>query len=104
MQVPQGERLLCVLHITPVRASRALALRSLMHRVGCDMANVALLSLVPAADATRRTLSPYTGDAADLLAGAQQARAVGGLPCVPGMILLEEVSWLVVAVCWHVSA
>lgn len=78
--VPQAaDAHLAVLHITPVRASRPLALRSLSHRLGVPMDAFTVVSLPPVvvgetlADAV---VGPATSDMADLIAGAQTAFVV----------------------------
>eukprot|EP00887_Chlorella_sp_A99_P001559 scaffold8.g1559.t1 len=88
---------LSVLHITPVRASRPLAMRFLAHKFGLDLGAVSLVALVPALDAGRQLAATYTSDAADLLAGQQRVVVVpdeggaapeGGAP--PARVLLES--------------
>lgn len=90
-----GEEFLSILHVTPVRASRSMALRYIMHRFGRDMAAVTTVMpsaeaiLPPTTAAAHQTSSPspppspspdtaaatvgmYTNDAVDLLAGMQR--------------------------------
>ena len=68
-----------ILHITPVRASRPLALRSLSHRLNVPMDAFTVVTLPPVvvgdtlADAI---VGPATSDMADLIAGAQKAYVV----------------------------
>ncbi len=47
-QVPREREWLSVLHLTPLRASRSLAMRYLAHRFGLDMAHVTVLFTPPA--------------------------------------------------------
>ena len=87
-QVPREEGFLSVLHITPVRATRSLALRFLVHKFGKDMGQVVLVSLVPqvqasppdASSADSLLVGNYTADTEDLLGGMQKASARGQHP------------------------
>ncbi len=75
---PSSEHL-AVLHITPVRASRPLALRAISHELNVPMDNFIVIALPPVvsgeslADAV---VGPATSDVADLIAGAQKAIVV----------------------------
>lgn len=85
--VPRGEsKFLSVLHITPLRASRPLALRYLTQKLGLPLDNVVVLALapeatgsaVPGTGAGGVSVSPtlvagcYCSDAQDLVGGMQQ--------------------------------
>ncbi|KAH7619458.1 putative sucrose-phosphate synthase 1 [Nannochloris sp. 'desiccata'] len=75
---PSSEHL-AVLHITPIRASRPLALRAISHRLNIPMDNFIVIALPPVvfgeslADAV---VGPATSDVSDLVAGAQKAIVV----------------------------
>jgi sucrose-phosphate synthase len=71
---PASEHL-AVLHITPVRASRPLALRAISHQLNIPMDNfivVALPPVVSGASLADAVVGPATSDVADLVAGAQK--------------------------------
>lgn len=73
--VPRGSgENVSVLHITPLRASRPLALRSLAVRMGLEMDSFSCLVLpveVKGDTVGDAALEPWTGDTADLIAGMQ---------------------------------
>jgi hypothetical protein len=73
-QVPRDEGFLAVLHITPVRASRSLALRHVAKLYGLDMAHVSIAVFVPevTGSAPDLAIGSFTSDTADLLAGWQK--------------------------------
>ncbi|KAL6771420.1 hypothetical protein ACKKBG_A26295 [Auxenochlorella protothecoides x Auxenochlorella symbiontica] len=77
--IPRGSSHTAALHITPVRASRALALRFLARLWGNDLESVTVVALVPSTrgeEAKAMTVSSHTNDLADLLAGMQRAVVV----------------------------
>jgi len=68
-----------VLHITPVRASRPLALRAISHQLNIPMDNfivVAMPSVVFGQSLADAVVGPATSDVADLVAGAQKVIVV----------------------------
>lgn len=77
--VPEGESFLTILHITPIRASRPLALRWLANKLGLTMADF-VTTVFPACIAGTEsqdgTLVPWTSDAVDLIAGLQQSQII----------------------------
>ena len=85
---------LSVLHITPVRASRPLALRFLAHKVGLDLGSVAVVALVPEHDPGRQLAACWVTDGPDLVAGSPQVVVVptppGASPAPPTRVLLES--------------
>jgi len=70
--VPEGEEYLAVLHITPIRASRPLALRWYANKAGMNMGDF-ITTVFPACIRGTKTLDgsliPWTTDARDLIAG-----------------------------------
>lgn len=60
------------LHLTPVRASRAMALRFLARAWGRGMDAIAVVAVVPAVDADAGYAEAPTSDLADLVAGVQR--------------------------------
>lgn len=84
-QVPRADApspdasLLSVLHITPLRASRPLALRYLAQRLSLPLDAWVLLALAPEAAGQGGDLvaGAYCSDAPDLLGGCQRVRARG---------------------------
>ena len=72
--VPRDSELVAVLHITPVRASRAFALRFVAQKLGLGMASVCVAAPVPATAGagSELTVGSYTGD--DLFGGSQKVR------------------------------
>lgn len=69
--VPKMGSWLSVLHLTPLRASRSLALRYLSYRAGLSMSDVSLLTFPRKQGAVEAglSLSAYTSDFPDLVAG-----------------------------------
>lgn len=84
-QVPREQDYLAVLHITPLRASRPLALRYLAQRLGRPLDHWVVLGLSPetsgSADDDDLVAGSYCSDTSDLLGGLQK---VGGLVVVVG--------------------
>lgn len=75
--VPQGPSdFVSILHVTPVRASRSLALRYIAHKLGYDMG--ALVLVIPVAEIQQDTISLYTNDLGDLLGGMQRVVCLSG--------------------------
>jgi sucrose-phosphate synthase len=75
---PSSEHL-AVLHITPVRASRPLALRAISHQLNIPMDNFIVIALPPVVfgdNLAEAVVGPATSDVADLIAGAQKAIVV----------------------------
>ncbi|GAB4822201.1 hypothetical protein N2152v2_009247 [Parachlorella kessleri] len=74
--VPQEDGTpLGVLQITPVRASRALALRFLAHRLGLDSSRITVLALAPEVDKGSQgelLAGLYTSDGDEILEGAHR--------------------------------
>lgn len=72
--VPRDLELVAVLHITPVRASRAFALRFVAQKLGVTMSSVCVAAPVPAVSGSGAdvTAGSFTGDKADLFAGSQK--------------------------------
>ncbi len=77
-QVPREHDYLAVLHITPLRASRPLALRYLAQRVGRPLDSWVVLALSPeasgSADGGDMVAGSYCSDTSDLLGGLQKVR------------------------------
>ena len=79
--VPDEEKqhFLCVLHITPIRASRPLALRWIAQTLGLNMSDFTV-SVTPACLTGDTKLDslivPWTSDVADLVGGMQQVQVV----------------------------
>ena len=77
--IPEGEKLLAVLHITPIRASRPLALRWLANKFGLNMSDF-ITTVFPACVSGTETLDgtliPWTSDAVDLIACIQQCQVI----------------------------
>lgn len=75
-QVPREQDYLAVLHITPLRASRPLALRYLAQRVGRPLEHWVVLALAPetvgSADGGDLVAGSYCSDTSDLLGGLQK--------------------------------
>jgi hypothetical protein len=73
---------LSVLHITPLRASRPLALRYLAQRLDLPLDRVVVLALAPQASGSAEggdlLAGAYCSDMQDLLGGMQQVSGVGG--------------------------
>ncbi|KAL4458202.1 hypothetical protein ABPG75_013067 [Micractinium tetrahymenae] len=74
--VPRGAEWLSVLHITPLRASRPLALRYLAQKLGLPLDGVLVLALAPeaagSAAAGSLVAGSYCSDTQDLVGGMQQ--------------------------------
>ena len=77
--IPEGEEFLAVLHITPIRASRPLALRWLANKLGLSMGDF-ITTVFPACvsgtESLDGTLIPWTSDTCDLIAGLQQCQII----------------------------
>ena len=73
---------LSVLHITPLRASRPLALRYLAQRLGLPLDRWVVLALAPEAAGSvaggSLVVGSYCSDSQDLVGGMQQASRGGG--------------------------
>jgi hypothetical protein len=88
-----GEDYLAVLHLTPIRASRALALRHLARRLGLGPDDFAVAALAPELVALGAdsgdggaVVGPYVSDLVDLVGGAQRVFVlprVEGAPAAP---------------------
>lgn len=75
MQVPKDDDFMSVLHITPVRASRSLALRLIARNLGCTLENVLLVIPTFASEGTKLPdlkIAGHTNDLADLVSGVQR--------------------------------
>ena len=86
---PQGSETLVVLHVTPQRATRALALRYILRSLGRPMDHLALLACPRKMREDQEgglVLSAFTSDFGDLLAGWQHVRA----QCVAFMQLTQQ--------------
>ena len=73
--IPEGEEYLAVLHITPVRASRPLALRWLANKLGLSMDNFTMAvfpATITGTNGMDGIMVPWTSDAVDLVAGMQK--------------------------------
>jgi len=74
---PQGSETLVVLHVTPQRATRALALRYILRSLGRPMDHLALLACprkIREVEEGGLVLSAFTSDFGELLAGWQHVR------------------------------
>jgi hypothetical protein len=73
--IPEGEEYLAVLHITPVRASRPLALRWLANKLGLSMENFTMAvfpATITGTNGMDGIMVPWTSDAIDLVSGMQK--------------------------------
>lgn len=77
--VPEADEYLAVLHITPIRASRPLALRWYANKAGINMGDC-MTTVFPACIRGIKSLDgslvPWTTDARDLIAGMQRTQIV----------------------------
>lgn len=80
LQVPREDEYLAVLHITPLRASRPLALRYLSQKLALQQDNVVVMALAPettgSVEGGDLVAGSYCSDTQDLVGGMQQVCAV----------------------------
>jgi hypothetical protein len=78
--VPREDEYLAVLHITPLRASRPLALRYLSQKLALQQDNVVVMALAPettgSVEGGDLVAGSYCSDTQDLVGGMQQVCAV----------------------------
>lgn len=93
----QTKEHLAVLHITPIRASRPLALRCLAQYLGinmCDFIMAALPAFMKGDSKLDGQIVPWTSDAADLVAGMQKVQVVIPGPDSALSLKINELSGL----------
>ncbi|KAI3435641.1 hypothetical protein D9Q98_001699 [Chlorella vulgaris] len=86
--VPREDEYLAVLHITPLRASRPLALRYLSQKLALQQDNVVVMALAPettgSVEGGDLVAGSYCSDTQDLVGGMQQVCVVTGAPTREG--------------------
>ncbi|KAK9919093.1 hypothetical protein WJX75_009336 [Coccomyxa subellipsoidea] len=77
--VVEDEQVVATVHITPMRASRALALRYLATKFGADMENIVLVAVAPSLEKTGEVtkVTAYTSDLIELVSGVSPVYIIG---------------------------